>query len=71
MPVICSANAFMARLFEHTGTGGPVNLRFARNPREAAIVDANGLIVMDALVDGDTASFDVMAHDLVNVRVTW
>jgi hypothetical protein len=64
-------NAILARFFEVGGIGGPVNLRLARDPRSAAIVDSGGLLVMDALTDGDCVSFDVMAHDLVNLRVEW
>jgi hypothetical protein len=64
-------NAVLARLFEVAGIGGTVNLRFARDPRSAALVDSGGLLVMDGLVDGDAASCDVMAHDLVNMRVEW
>src|SRR5262249_45996432 len=64
-------DAVEARLFEVAGVGGPVNLRFARDPRSAAQVDPHGLLIMDALVDGDGISTDVMAHDLVNLRVDW
>lgn len=65
------ANAVVARLFEIGGVGGAVNLRFARIPRAAALVDGSGLLMMDALVDDDNVSCEVMAHDLVNLRVEW
>jgi hypothetical protein len=65
------SNAILARLFEIAGLGGSANLRFARDPRSAALVDSGGLLVMDCLVDGDAVTCDVMAHDLVNLRVEW
>ncbi len=64
-------NAVLARLFEVAGVGGAVNLRFARDPRSGAMVDADGLVIMDAIIDGDAATFDLMAHDLVNLKVMW
>jgi hypothetical protein len=61
----------LARLFEVNGTGGSINFRWVRNPINAAVVDGDGSLMMDAYIDGDAVSCDVMAHDLVNLRIDW
>lgn len=65
------SSSILARLFEVNGVGGPAVLRWARNPVSAAVVDGDGSLMMNAFVDDDAVTCDVMAHDLVNLRIDW
>jgi hypothetical protein len=65
------SHAIIARLFETAGVGGPINFRWARDPVSAAVVDGDGSLVMNGIVEGDTVNCDMMAHDLINLRVGW
>lgn len=63
--------AVTARFFESSGFGGSASCRWARNPQSAAVVDPEGGLVSDAVVTDDGVDFDVTAHDLANLRVSW
>lgn len=66
-----TGKAVVARLHEVTGLGSAVTFRWARDPAAAAVVDGQGFTQMDATLDGDAATFDLTAHELVNLRVEW
>lgn len=59
------------RLMEVTGVGGPVGLRWARDPSEAAVVDGEEVTQMGCSIDGDCVTFDAIAHDLINLKIDW
>jgi hypothetical protein len=63
------ADAVLARLLECSGHMVQAELRCARDPRRATLVDAQGIELLEASTSGDAALFDVAASDLVNLRV--
>jgi hypothetical protein len=62
-------DAILARLLECSGHSGSAELRCARDPQRASLLDAQGTLVTDASTHGDAAQFDVSQGDLVHVRV--
>jgi hypothetical protein len=65
------ADAVLVRLLECGAYGGQAELRCPRNPRRADLVDARGENGVDATVQGDAVSFEVLPSDLVNLQVEW
>jgi hypothetical protein len=63
------ADAVQARMLECGAYGGQADFRCPRNPRKAVLLDARGSHVLDATTLGDTASFEVMPGDFVNLQV--
>jgi hypothetical protein len=62
-------DAVTARLLECASHSGHAELRCARNPRRAAILDARGSFLVEANVSGDAVFLEVSPGDLVQVQV--
>ncbi len=68
-PVSGGADAVAVRLLECGLGGGTAQLRCARDPRRAYLVDARGESLTDLPVEGDAVLLDVGRYDLANLRV--
>jgi hypothetical protein len=68
-PASDGADAVIARMLECSGHMVQAELRCARNPQRAILVDAWGTELQEASTSGDSVFFDVAAGDLVNLRV--
>jgi hypothetical protein len=68
-PAPGGADAVLARLLECGGSGGAAELRCARDPRRAALLDARGNHLLELPTRGDAVLLDVNRHDLTTVRV--
>jgi hypothetical protein len=68
-PAEGGAAGIVARLLECSGFGGQAELRCARNPQRAMLLDARGEPQMEASTQGDAVLLDVGRHDLVQLRV--
>jgi hypothetical protein len=68
-PASGGADGITARVLECSGHGGQVELRCVRDPQRALVIDNRGMHRTDASTYGDVASFEVMAGDLVQIRV--
>jgi hypothetical protein len=64
-----ASSAIVLRLLECTTFGGAAELRCARNPVRAVTLDAQGNALAELPVNGDAVSLDVLASDMLNVRV--
>lgn len=63
--------AVEARFVETAGYAASADLRFARDPSRAAIVDLNGDEIMTVQRIGDAVPLDCSAHELFTVRLDW
>jgi hypothetical protein len=68
-PASDGADVVLARMLECAGHPAQAELRCARDPRRAQLVDAQGNQLLEASASGDAVLFDVAAGDLVNLRV--
>jgi hypothetical protein len=68
-PDAAEGDAIVARIQECTTQPTQAELRCARNPHRAAIVNALGDELQEATIHDDAAVFDVQAGDMVNLRV--
>jgi hypothetical protein len=68
-PAPAGADAVVARLLECSAQMAQAEFRCARDPRGAALLDAQGALLSEASISGDAAQFDVAAGDLVHLRV--
>jgi hypothetical protein len=68
-PSPAGADSVLARLLECSGHTGQAELRCARDPRRAVLTDAQGAPLSEASTNGDAVLFEVMAGDLVQLRV--
>ncbi len=68
-PAPDGADAVVARLLECSGHAGQAELRTARDPTRAVLLDARGGYVVEVSTQGDAAVFEVTQNDLVQVRV--
>jgi hypothetical protein len=68
-PAAGGADAVTARLVEVAGHDGPAQLRCARDPRRAALLDGRGNQLLDASLSGDAVLPDVSRYDLLQLRV--
>jgi hypothetical protein len=59
----------IARLLECAGAGGAAELRFARDPKRAQLLDARGSLVLEVEPQADAVPLDLADHDLMHVRV--
>jgi hypothetical protein len=69
MRPVPGADALTARLLECTTFGGHAELRCARNPTRAALLNTRGETLLEATVNGDAAAFDASPGELVQLRV--
>jgi hypothetical protein len=63
------ADAVVARLLECNSHAAQAELRCARNPQRAMLLDARGTSLLEAVTNGDAVVFEVAANDLVQLRV--
>jgi hypothetical protein len=63
------ADAILLRLIECAGHAGQAELRCARNPQRAMLIDADGAGLRDLTVHEDAVAIDFAAGDLLHVRV--
>jgi hypothetical protein len=68
-PAPAGADAVTARLLECGFQSCQAELRCARDPRRAVLLDARGEIMREADVQGDSAVFEVSLHDLIQLKV--
>jgi hypothetical protein len=68
-PAPDGADGIIARLLECTGHSGQAELRCARNPQRATLVDARGTHLMEATAQGDEVIFETGPNDLLHLRV--
>ncbi len=68
-PAPDGADAVIARLLECHNHAGQVELRCARNPRRAVLLDAKGESQMEANISGDAVLFEVAPGDLIHLRI--
>jgi alpha-mannosidase len=68
-PAENGGDAVVARFFECAGHSGQAELRCARDPTRAVLLDARGTDVLEARTEGDAAVFDVMQGDVVQLRI--
>jgi hypothetical protein len=68
-PASGGADAVIARLLECSTYGGQAEFRCVRNPQRATMLDAQGILLMEASVYGDAVSFDVAPGDLTHLRI--
>jgi len=62
-------DSITARMLECSQHGGPAELRCARNPKRAVLVDARGETLLETTVNGDAAQFEAAPGDLIHLRV--
>ena len=62
-------DSITARMLECSLHGGPAELRCARNPKRAVLVDARGETLLETTVNGDAAQFEAGPGDLIHLRV--
>ncbi len=62
-------DSITARMLECSLHGGPAELRCARNPKRAVLVDARGVTLLEVTINGDAAQFEAAAGDLIHLRV--
>ncbi|HLW64941.1 MAG TPA: hypothetical protein VKS79_06430, partial [Gemmataceae bacterium] len=70
-PQVQSQPAVVVTLLETTGFAGSAEMRCARNPSRAMIIDAAGNSTMEASIFNDAVSLDVAANDLVRLKLEW
>lgn len=63
------ADAVVARLIECAAHAGQAELRCARDPQRALLIDAQGTPLLDGYVSGDAATFETAAGEIVQLRV--
>jgi hypothetical protein len=62
-------DAILLRLLECQSRSVQAELRCARNPRRAYLVDGHGEMLLEAGISGDAVQFEVAAGDLAQLRV--
>jgi hypothetical protein len=62
-------DAVTARFLECGGHTGQAEFRCVRDPRRAAVLDAQGNFLLEATLAGDTVFLEVTPNDLVQVQV--
>lgn len=68
-PAPDGADSVVARLLECSSHTGHAELRCARDPRRAVLLDARGGLLGEAQTQGDAVMLDVSQGDLVHLRV--
>jgi hypothetical protein len=65
------ATAVVARLLEVSGYGGGATWRCARAPKDAALLEPDGTVMMPLTTAGDAVPFEVGSNDLATLRIEW
>jgi hypothetical protein len=68
-PMPDGTDGIVVRLLECTGHSGQAELRCARDPKRATLVDARGMYLTEASTQGDAATFEAGANELLHLRV--
>jgi hypothetical protein len=68
-PTADGSDAVLARLIECGFGGGPAQLRCARNPKRAFLVDGRDEKLSELAIDGDAVQLDIPRNDLAQVRI--
>lgn len=63
--------AVTAQFIECAGFGGAAELRFARDPSRADLVDGTGQVLHEAFLNGDAVPLEFSAGETVRVKVEW
>ena len=72
MPAGEGANrAVAARFMETAGFGGAAEVRFARDPSRAAMIDGNGATLQPLTMTGDAVTVEYSANETVRVLLEW
>jgi hypothetical protein len=62
-------DSITTRMLECSLHGGSAELRCARNPKRAVLVDARGETLLGTTISGDAAQFEAAPGDLIHLRV--
>jgi hypothetical protein len=62
-------DSITARMLECSMHGSPAELRCARDPKRAVLVDARGETLLETTVSGDAAQFEAAPGDLIHLRL--
>lgn len=68
-PADDGSDAVIARLLECGGSGGHAELRCARDPKRAVLLDGRGTTLYDVATQADACQLDIARNDLVHLRV--
>jgi hypothetical protein len=68
-PAADGADAVVARLLEVGARGAHAELRCARDPQRAVLLNARGEAQMDVSLSGDAVMFELAQGDLTHLRV--
>jgi hypothetical protein len=68
-PAADGADAITARLLEVSGSSGQAELRCARSPRKATVVDGQGAPLSEARVEEDKVMLEFSSSELLQVRI--
>ena len=63
--------AVAARLVECAGFGGAAEVRFARDPSRASLVDGEGVPVQPLALSGDAVPVEFSAGETLRVKLEW
>jgi hypothetical protein len=63
--------AIAAQLMESAGFGGMAEVRFARDPAQATLVDGMGNPQQPLPLNGDAIPVEYSAGEVLRVRVEW
>ena len=60
-----------ARFMETAGFGGAAEIRFARDPFRASLVDGNGAALQPLALTGDAVTVEYSAEETIRVLFEW
>jgi hypothetical protein len=63
--------AISARFIETTGYGGAAEIRFARDPFRASLIDGNGAALQPLSLTNDAAQVEYSANETIRVLFEW
>lgn len=63
--------AVAARFIETAGYGGAAELRFARDPNRAVLIDLNGQLLHEVALTGDAIPLEFSAGEMIGVKAEW
>ena len=66
-----SNRAIAARFVETAGFGGSAELRFARDPVRASLIDAQGASLQPLSMSGDAVQLEYSAGETLRVKLEW
>ena len=65
------SRAVAGTLIETAGFGGAAELRFARDPNRAALVDGTGKTLQPLTMTGDAIQIEYSAGETLRVKAEW